>query len=285
MRWEIEKRLEFIESRLYWEGTVNRKNITERFGISVPQASADLKKYQEIAPENIQYDNQKKQYLASLKFKPALINPRAEDYLTQLSLIGTGVLQNDETYIGNIPHFDMIPSFKRAVDNDVFRSIIKAIHTKNSLEIKYQSMSRPDPVWRWVAPHAFGSNDSRWHIRAFCHINNDYRDFNLGRILEIKGIKRHDINFLEDRLWHKYISIVIVPHPGLSESQKKIIERDYGMKNSIAVINVRAALIFYLIKNLGLHPGHEENDPEKQQVILLNRDEVYDILHNSSKMK
>ena len=39
MRWGVEKRLEFIEFRLFWEGGINRADIMERFGVSVPQAS------------------------------------------------------------------------------------------------------------------------------------------------------------------------------------------------------------------------------------------------------
>ena len=42
IRWGIERRLEFIEFRLYWEGGVNRSDIVEEFGVSVPQASKDL---------------------------------------------------------------------------------------------------------------------------------------------------------------------------------------------------------------------------------------------------
>ena len=42
MRWGVEKRLEFIEFRLYWEACINRADITDQFGVSVPQASKDL---------------------------------------------------------------------------------------------------------------------------------------------------------------------------------------------------------------------------------------------------
>ena len=46
MRWGVEKRLEFIEFRLFWEGGINRADIIERFGVSVPQASKDLSLYE-----------------------------------------------------------------------------------------------------------------------------------------------------------------------------------------------------------------------------------------------
>ena len=40
LRWGTERRLEFIDFRLYWEGRVNRADLTREFGISVPQASS-----------------------------------------------------------------------------------------------------------------------------------------------------------------------------------------------------------------------------------------------------
>ena len=42
IRWGVEQRLEFIEFRLFWEGGINRGDIIEIFGVSVPQASKDL---------------------------------------------------------------------------------------------------------------------------------------------------------------------------------------------------------------------------------------------------
>ena len=50
IRWGAERRLEFIEFRLYWEGGIRRADITEKFGVSVPQASADIGAYQLTAP-------------------------------------------------------------------------------------------------------------------------------------------------------------------------------------------------------------------------------------------
>jgi hypothetical protein len=46
--WGQERRLEFIDFRLLWEGRLNRADITTFFRISVPQASLDLAKYQEL---------------------------------------------------------------------------------------------------------------------------------------------------------------------------------------------------------------------------------------------
>lgn len=39
-RWELERRLEFIEYRLFWEGGSNRSDLVDEVGVSVPQASS-----------------------------------------------------------------------------------------------------------------------------------------------------------------------------------------------------------------------------------------------------
>src|SRR5258708_2320071 len=84
MRWGVEKRLEFIEFRLFWEGGINRADIMGTFGISVPQASKDLSLYEEKAPGNLIYDRSEKRYFAAPDFRPAFLKPEADLYLTQL---------------------------------------------------------------------------------------------------------------------------------------------------------------------------------------------------------
>lgn len=39
-RWELERRLEFIEYRLFWKGGSNRSDLVDEVGVSVPQASS-----------------------------------------------------------------------------------------------------------------------------------------------------------------------------------------------------------------------------------------------------
>src|SRR6266404_4583703 len=58
-----------------------------------------------------------------------------------------------------------------------------------SVEIFYQSMNRerPDPIWRRIAPHAFGYDGLRWHARAFSHDEQLFTDFLLTRILEVRA--------------------------------------------------------------------------------------------------
>ncbi len=81
LTWGVERRLEFIEFRLFWEGGVNRSDIIEKFGVSVPQASKDLTLYQERAPQNAVYDKSAKRYVASDRFEPCFLKPDPSRYL------------------------------------------------------------------------------------------------------------------------------------------------------------------------------------------------------------
>lgn len=278
MHWGIGRRLAFIDFRLYWEGRINRKDLTEFFGISVPQASADLRKYQEKAPNNVQYDKRRKFYFATQKFKPVFISPDSSDYLAQLRLLSDGILKKGESFLGHVPCFDTIPNPARSVDPELLRNILKAIKDKMSLEMEYQSMSRAQPIWRRIAPHTLAYDGFRWHVRAYCYIRKTFRDFLLARILRIKDHQPHDVDSFGDIRWHNLIEVKIAPHPGLTETQKRIIERDYGMENGTGMIKVRAALYFYLEKRLGLDKECESRLPQQQQIILINRDEINEML-------
>src|SRR5689334_12749768 len=82
--WGQQQRLEFIEFRLLWEGRLNRSDLIDFFGISRPQASLDLARYIEIAPQNIHYDRTEKTYLAARAFTPLLASAESSSYLDLL---------------------------------------------------------------------------------------------------------------------------------------------------------------------------------------------------------
>jgi hypothetical protein len=267
MRWGVEQRLEFIDYKLYWEGEINRRDLGKTFGISNPQASADISKYIEMAPMNIDYDRSAKCYFATPNFKPILIKPNAEHYLYQLSL-DTELIHKKDSIIGILE----LP--ERQIESEILRKIVNAIRNRKGLKIEYQSMSRPESTLRWITPHAFGFDGLRWHVRSYCHIDDKFKDFHLGRIISIIDTKNHDIEVSSDKKWHQFITVKIGPHPGLTDGQKKIIERDYGMKDGIARIKVRAAFVHYLICMLRLEKGDLERPPRSQQIVLLNREEV-----------
>lgn len=79
MRWPQEQRLRFIDSTLKEIGTINREDITKKFGISIPQVSHDFRRYRELAPKNINYDTKLKVYCRGDEFYPVYSTPSEED--------------------------------------------------------------------------------------------------------------------------------------------------------------------------------------------------------------
>ncbi|MFG6565325.1 WYL domain-containing protein [Sulfitobacter sp. 1A13421] len=116
------------------------------------------------------------------------------------------------------------------------QNVLRAIRSETSIEISYQSLSRPDPVWRRIAPHAIGYDGFRWHVGAWCEIDNVFKDFLFSGICDISGTHPAAVKSAEDADWHSYFEMVIGPHPDFSDSQKAVIADDYGMVDGRIVL-------------------------------------------------
>jgi hypothetical protein len=274
LRWGVEQKLQFIEFRLFWEGHVNRSDLIDKFGVSPNQASGDLNRYIALAPDNMVYDKSGKTYVRSPTFKTMFLKLDATQYLSQVRSIADGVINPEDAWIGNLPAFDGTPAPSRGVDPVVLRSIVIAIRRVEAIEILYQSMSAPDPEWRWIVPHALAFDGFRWHARSFCEKSSEYRDFVISRILETRQTRAAKKQAVSDVAWEVMVKLEVGPHPDLSHNQRRVIELDYGMHNGRVDIPVRKALLYYALKRLGLDTDPTARKPQDQQIILLNREVV-----------
>lgn len=277
LRWGVERRLEFIEFRLLWEGGVNRGDITGRFGVSVPQASKDLALYLNLAPENMVYDRSIKRYFAGKGFKARFLRPDADRYLSQLRLMGEGALDSEESWALQPPPFETLPMPHRHVEPKALVAVNDAIRARKALEIHYQSLSRdrPDATWRWISPHSLAFDGNRWHVRAFCHIDRGFKDFLMPRVLKTRATMAAAATVAEDAIWHEITTLSLKPHPGLTEAQQNVIAQDFGMKAGRLDIEVRLALLYYLLRRLNLDDFKAEHRPAREQhVVIANTDEV-----------
>ena len=276
LRWGVEQRLEFIEFRLFWEGGVNRSEITDYFGLSVPQASKDLSRYQEIAPRNIEYDRSLKRYFATKSFKPKFLDPDSDRYLSYLRSLADELLTPAETWISVVPEIATLPFPHRNIEPAILKPILESVREKRSIRIYYQSLSsdRPEPIWREISPHAFAFDGFRWHSRAFCHIDKRFKDFLLPRILEIGEQGDQLETSAHDDAWNEITVVSLQPHPDLSEQQQYVVARDFGMNNRRIDIKVRRALLYYFLKQMGLNFREHERPAHEQHVVLANPEDV-----------
>jgi predicted DNA-binding transcriptional regulator YafY len=280
-RWGQDRRLEFIDFRLRWDGRINRSDLMAFFGISVPQASLDIARYLDLAPANAVYDRSSKVYLATERFTPLFPANQPERYLNELLARTTGVLQPELSFLGWAPPVAAVPSPSRALPVDTLVALLSAIRKSTAVSIIYQSMSSTEPAQRTIAPHALGHDGFRWHVRAYCHKRSAFADFVIPRILSIETAQKPGTDGSEDEAWHRQVRLVLAPNPELSEAHKRVIELDYGMANGEVELQCRQALLFYSLKRLGLldlQPGQ----PHVQQIVLCNRDEIAEHLPKSS---
>ena len=219
----MERRREFIEFRLLWEGYVNRIALMDVFWVSVQQASTDLNRYLAMAPANLTYDRSAKAYIRGTDFSPLFLKSDASRYLSQMRSVDDGLLDRSDAWIGELPPYDAAPTPIRGVNAKTLRTVIAAIRRAEAVEIKHQSLSKPEPQWRWIGPHAIAFDGFRWHTRTFCEIYQTFKDFVLSRIMETCGPRPRTSDPVVDADWHGHVVLEIGQHPKLSETLQKVI--------------------------------------------------------------
>ena len=269
-RWSQDRRLEFLDFRLRWEGRINRSDLTSFFGISVPQATLDIKEYLERAPGNAAYDRSTRVYITSADFKPLFPSNQPARYLNELLARNTGVLPGELSFLGWTPPTVTVPSPVRQLSPATVIAVLTAIRRAVCLRVVYQSMSSLEPTQRMLSPHGVGFDGFRWHVRAYCHMRHEFRDFVLARMLEVEVVDEPGTDGYDDAAWHQVVNLVLAPNSRLPKATRLVIELDYGMEDGEVVLECRQAVLFYALKRLGLLEADGGN-PQAQQIVLRNR--------------
>jgi hypothetical protein len=105
-----------------------------------------------------------------------------------------------------------------------------------------------------------------WHFRAYNHDAARYEDLLFPRMVEIEG-QRQAGQLPPDLKWERIITVRMRPAGRLSPGQRRVVEVNFGMEDGEVGIEVRAALLFLLIRRMRL-------DQDGAPVELVNRAEV-----------
>jgi predicted DNA-binding transcriptional regulator YafY len=153
--------------------------------------------------------------------------------------------------------------------------VLAAIRGKGGVHIEYQSTSpeNPEPIWRWISPHAFGFDGLRWHVRAFCHRDHRFKDFILGRCLAVREQGPAAAPAGDDWQWQKYFEVILQPNPDLTDGQRRAVALDYNMNDGKIAVPVRYALLYYFNKRLRLDVGERFDKPRERPVVVSNQKE------------
>jgi hypothetical protein len=267
------RRLQFIDFRLRWDGKLRRADLRSTFAISTPQASLDIAQYMSDHPGNMTYDRSLRVYLATPNFRAAYSSSGAPQYLTQLFALHAGIVADEESVLAYRPPVSTVALPTRTTDAAVLRQVLRAIENREALDQDYQSITRDEPQRRSIAPHAFGFDGMRWHVRAYCGLRKGFRDFVLGRILKLHGSGPTTIDPSSDIEWHTMVTLTLVPHPELSPPLRTGIEIDYGMVRGRTTLDCRRAMLFYVMRSLGLQETGEPL-PGVRQVLIANLGQI-----------
>jgi hypothetical protein len=158
LRWSVERRLAFIETRLTWEGRINRLDLVSRFGISPNQATADLKRFEAGNPGALVYDTRVRTYRAGPGLALATAS-MASDLLRDLRLIAEGVQAPEEGALAAPPPTEVAEPPVRVAAPDLLEVVVAAIRERREMSADYQSFSSP-----WSST-AFAGTPGRWISR------------------------------------------------------------------------------------------------------------------------
>jgi hypothetical protein len=242
--WSERQRLAFIERLLYWRGTINRRDLCDQYGISLPQATKDLVSYTTLNPSACQYDVRRKCYVAEARMRPILLEP---DFGADMAVVG-GLLRTDLA-LGEFTLEATRPL--RVADRGLHRKLSLAAAQGESVEGHYWSVHSGTEAARWISPRAFGYDGLRWHVRAFCHRDEVFKDFVIGRFTAVARAKPCPFAEAMDTDWLETEVLRIRPYAKLSAKRRRALEIDYGMVDGFLELTVRRAMRLYALRRLG----------------------------------
>ncbi|MFC3864921.1 helix-turn-helix transcriptional regulator [Alcaligenes aquatilis] len=247
-------RLAFVELRVRFMGEIRRQDVVLRFGVQSAAASRDLALYRDLAPGNLNYDPKGKSYILGPDFQPIFNSPseRVLSWLTQG--FGDGEPMMLKAWVASESQSRLTHP-----DLDVLASVTRAIHQESPLRIDYYSISSGHTE-REIVPFALIDNGLRWHVRAFDRKSQEFRDFVITRIKRpevLKGqpVASHEMSN-QDIQWTRIVELELVPHP--DQPRPEITEMDYGMRDGVLRMKLRAATAGYILRqwSVDCSPNH-----------------------------
>ncbi len=274
-RWDLLLRYRYIETIALWEGRLTTRHLCDTFGIGRQQASKDINTYlREVGPGNLEYDKYLKGYKPTAGFAPRVTRGLADEYL-HLMARNNELLNVFESLALDVANVEVLSVPVRDVRPEVLRPIMQAARQQRRLEVDYVSIGNPDREGRIIVPHTLVYTGLRWHVRAWCEKNLEYRDFVLSRFRGIPDILEDSPHGVAgDIEWNTRVTIRIVPDPRLAPAQREVVEADYGMSDGVLAVTTRGKLVPYALKLLHIDPAETLQEPAAQQIIVENREEL-----------
>jgi hypothetical protein len=237
------ERLIFLDHCLTWRGVANRRDLIDRFGISMAQAALDFRVYMELAQETPPiYFPARKSYIAAGNHRPLVPST-----LTEAFDVVTG---DDASVLPSI-----LPRPERKADPAIIARLYQAIRAGNAVHIRYTSMTSGTDDGQWIAPTRFTSDGESVHVRAFSFKHRMYRNYLPIRIAPDSSFEEKVLDGAppEDKDWNTRAIIWLRPRADLSDAQARVVKREFGFEGELLRVETRKALEFFFDRRWGLN--------------------------------
>lgn len=279
-------RLAHLHLLLVWEGRLSRRRVIETFGLGPIRASELIRSFRDRFPEWMRWDSKTRSYhatLAAFRANETLLKDKKEPSLFSLpqylALVGLPNVTETVPAMGAV-YLESSPicaAFREPSGPDprVFSTVRQAIVEHQRLGITYRSMREPEPHQREIEPHCLVRAGRRWHVRAYCVSDIDFRDYALGRITKVKPLAEATTHSAaEDKSWQTLVRVRLVAHPGLTLPRQQLVRFEYFGSTASRVETCRAALVSYLIQDWRAATDVERQRPPDFQLAVENMREV-----------
>lgn len=258
----------FIRSRLYWFGRIGRIDIVRAFGVGTAYASRLVTRmHDELGTVRV---GKGEAYPPNKQEIPEGVT--SQRFLSDL--YNSAVSAADPTPLcGGEIAFSVIDAFRYNVPETILRPIVMALDSRGLLEIEYLGMNIGDePKRRLIEPMRLVHVQGRWHINAYCHEAGGSRDFVLARILSVtEAARKKAADPMLDLAMNAPVAHRYVPHPALSEHQRTVVEREFGMRDGALEVRLSDGERFYFEQQF-VACSEAEMPPVKLLVAQAGRD-------------
>lgn len=252
------RRFSFIETRLSWTGEVHAAEVADYFEVARQTAQGFIDAYRKFYPGQLDYDPRRKRHVPSASFQPKLTKKEPLlflDFVTGQAMEGK---YWDASTAADFQIVDVDRLGRPSLSREIVQTILSGLSCRQRVSIRYQS-KEVDPHaidWRMISPNHLVHADNRYHVRAYCHKREDYRDFVLSRILnaELQTIEKPGERWVsgeEDEDWRTSVTLRFRPNPELAEAQIRAVTKGYELdKEGCYCIQTSRALAFYVKRRI-----------------------------------
>jgi hypothetical protein len=259
---------------LAWEGRLSNGRLRELFGLSSIRVSEWLRDFRELHPDSVAWDSKTKSHIATNAFFRDLAGTEAAQLLSRyIVMVGLPVAQSNTNQQQVV--WAAYPDLYTPKPQ-VFSTVLLGVQLKRAVDIEYRSMTTPRPHRRIISPHSLVRVGRRWHARAYCHLKEQFRDFNLGRISSIRLCDESQASFnpAVDDDWEELVKVRIGVHPSLAPEQSDVIRFEHFNDTASLTHSCKGPLVSYFVQDVKAAVDVKSQLPPDYQLAVENVEEI-----------